>query len=350
MEYDYQRGRFSTWVWAFTLIGMLVLMLAGGLLVGHQFGHSAEQAQRENLLAQARAMAHTMDPAQIAALSFTAQDLLQPQGQRLRSQLLAYAPYVPHLRWAYLVKARNGTIVFGVDSTPASDPAYTPPGDTYTQAAQELHQVLQGGEAVIVGPYTDEWGSFVSAFVPVRDPRTGHVLAALGLDIDTADWQDQVRQARRIPTLFTPILLFLCLALFVSAFWSHRLPARWRHIATGLCALLGLVFTIALTSLVRQETQDRQRASFSGLGQMQAQWVRQTFHTLRGQLDSMARFFESSAQVDHTEFRNFSQALVDEGLAQGWGWIPAVPAGELAALEQRMRQEGWPDFFCLPDG
>ena len=40
----------------------------------------------------------------------------------------------------------------------------------------------------MVGPYTDEYGTFVSAFTPIREGGDGAVLGVLGVDVDASAW------------------------------------------------------------------------------------------------------------------------------------------------------------------
>ena len=47
-----------------------------------------------------------------------------------------------------------------------------------------------------MGPYTDEYGTFVSAFTPIREGGDGAVLGVLGVDVDASAWAAAAAEER----------------------------------------------------------------------------------------------------------------------------------------------------------
>ncbi len=64
------------------------------------------------------------------------------------------------------------------------------------------------------GPVTDRWGTWVSGFVPVTDTTTGKVIAVIGTDVDSRDWNIQIIKASAPAVIAMLILVFLLLVFF----------------------------------------------------------------------------------------------------------------------------------------
>jgi signal transduction histidine kinase/DNA-binding NarL/FixJ family response regulator len=73
----------------------------------------------------------------------------------------------------------------------------TTPGETYDGNHAAIQRAFSGTAAFDDEPQTDRWGTWVSAFVPMRDPTTGEVDAILGVDFDVAAWTREITHARR---------------------------------------------------------------------------------------------------------------------------------------------------------
>jgi PAS domain S-box-containing protein len=102
-------------------------------------------------------------------------------------------------------KRADGTNILVVDSETDYDKngdfkganeSRTPIGKVYPQALRGLEKAYLGEANFDSEVYDDEWGSWVSAFVPMRDVD-GKVEAVLGVDFDAHSWVAAIAQARR---------------------------------------------------------------------------------------------------------------------------------------------------------
>jgi signal transduction histidine kinase/ActR/RegA family two-component response regulator len=73
----------------------------------------------------------------------------------------------------------------------------TTPGEIYDGNHAAIERAFSGEAAFDDEPQTDRWGTWVSAFVPMRDPATGQVEAILGVDFDASAWTREIAHARR---------------------------------------------------------------------------------------------------------------------------------------------------------
>ncbi len=346
----YQQSRMPAahWSKSWILPTLVALLMTGGFFLTNWRGVAADAEQRENLLSQATAIARMMSIEHVRYLTFTAQDKTNPHFQVLRSQLMAYARAIGH-RSIYTQALRNAAIVFGPESLAEDDPQASPPGTVYKQPTAENLEAFGTKRSFTEGPYTDEYGAFVSAFAPVLDPRTGSVLLLVGMDIDAQKFQAAVERARLLAILFVLSLGAILLAGVALLSLRQRLPQeqkrRLLHVSSFLLAALGMVLTFALAYLVNDFETKSRRTIFSQLAGVQAGIVAETMINIRDyRLDGLVRFIQGNKSVAPDEFRTYVSGLFRDGIVQPWAWIQIVPEGLKSQVEADARRAGLADF------
>lgn len=163
---------------------LLLAAIALGCFAAALAAMRAERlALRADLLRQARMLAQSISPSHVAKLSGDVSDLPAPEYLRIKSRLAAFRNSRPGVRFAYLMGRRtSGDLFFFVDNEPPDSPDYSPPGDPYPEADDEHHAPFRRGSDGVVGPFSDRWGCFVSALVPVFD--SAHAVHGLALPSD----------------------------------------------------------------------------------------------------------------------------------------------------------------------
>ncbi|MDD5067118.1 MAG: PAS domain S-box protein [bacterium] len=199
-------------------------------------GLSNERKERENILYQVKMVAAAVDPADYRSLSQTLADLNNPCYQSIRAQLMQMQRADPRIRWLYLMSLDKKGILFTVDSIVLDDPGHVEPGaDYYHYPPAELLDVFKTGRPVVSEPYTDEYGSFISAFTPIRDDRTQEIIAVAGLDINADIWERNIRLYRLSPVLIGKLFALLVLFFFLyrQRQWedTQQLKFNERHLA-----------------------------------------------------------------------------------------------------------------------
>ncbi|MCX7918182.1 MAG: PAS domain S-box protein, partial [bacterium] len=197
---------------------VLLIILTSGWFLVDRVGKNAESREREHILNQAKIAAAAINPERFANLSGTLADLKNPDYIRLREQLILMNQSNPQLRWLYTMRLQNGKIPFIVDSIPEGEYGHVDSGQAnYEQPPPELYTVFTTGLALTAGPYTDEWGSFVSGFAAIRDLKTQKVIGVLGIDIDAKDWYTMIATRR-----LAPIGVILFISLLITGFFIVR--------------------------------------------------------------------------------------------------------------------------------
>jgi methyl-accepting chemotaxis protein len=106
----------------------------------------------------------------------------------------------------------------------------------YEDAPEELDVVMETGERQLSAPYTDEWGTFISLFVPLFS--AGKVTAIIGLDYDLSFIKNLERQAHiaLLVALVAAIIVSALVALWVSRFFLKPIR-KMSAVGTALAAM-----------------------------------------------------------------------------------------------------------------
>ena len=147
----------------------LLLAALGGFLTWRQMAWE-DRDVREELIRQASTIAEAVDPALIRGLTGTDADLNHPNYLRLKEHLAAVRSATPDCRFLYLLGQRlDGHLFMQVDSEPSGSKEFSPPGQACDGITPDHHRTFASRQANAIGPYTDRWGSWITALVPLRE-------------------------------------------------------------------------------------------------------------------------------------------------------------------------------------
>ena len=179
------------------LLSALMLMVVGAAILGLWLSsrQAAFEGLREYLTELAREAATTIDPV-------LHEQIRRPEQLNDADYTRAVAPLrrlrhaVPTVHYAYTVVRVGDTIHFVLDAadpdvrTPSGHPDQSGVWEVYPQRSEAMWQSLGDGQTQGVATAsteiaTDEWGTFMSGFAPIRDSR-GQQIGAVGLDVDAS--------------------------------------------------------------------------------------------------------------------------------------------------------------------
>jgi two-component system cell cycle sensor histidine kinase/response regulator CckA len=180
-------------------------------------------------------------------LSGDATDIGKPEYRMLKEQLTRIRTANSQFRFVYLMGRRpaqrtasalkpgsaqaDATLFFFVDSESPDSKDYSPPGQMFEGASDEFRHVFRSGIEATEGPSTDQWGTWVSASVPIRNPHDGRLLAVLGMDVDAHTWRGIVISKAVWPAGLTLAGLLLMAGSIALAQSRRRIlvnQAAWR--------------------------------------------------------------------------------------------------------------------------
>ncbi len=196
--------------WIF--LGLLLITFAAGSWLTIFIGSFVDNLKRQELLQLVKLGSAGINEQRIKSLTGTPSDHNNPDWMAIRNRFLAMLKTDSSLRWIYLVSRKDSAVFFFMD-TP--EPGNAVPGEIYDDAPPELYLVFEDQTARTAGPYTDRWGTFISAFHPVIDPETRKTIAVLGFDIQASDWNRMILNQQFAPVLITLLVLLLETLFFV---------------------------------------------------------------------------------------------------------------------------------------
>jgi len=306
----------------------------------------ADRTMRSELLHQAVAVAQTINPSQIATLSFTKADQGNPVYQSLCAQMAAYKSLI-NCSGICSVASRNDTLFFGPESYSPNDPQASPPGTPYVGAQPSDFEIFRDGRAFVRGPAKNEYGEYIYAVAPVIAPDTGSVTMAVAIDMIAARWHAYLRSERLFAGLqVMPLGMILIAGLFLLG-KRKRLPdnmqGRLRHVEACIMAL----FSLTLTALIAWKLQEREHIDqhnvFSQLAANQAYRLASQFNSIRDNtLNDVARLYEASPVVTRNQFENLVSPLLKQNSLFGIAWIEPVRKEDRRTWELRAQAEGYP--------
>jgi len=339
--------------WLFPLLAVMVILILTSLAAVSQQREKGRQ-MREGLLLQTRLVANAITPADFDRLEYTLADESNVVYRRICRQMTAFAQVMGH-RSIYSQVVRNGQIRFGPESLDPADPMASRPGTVYEQPTFSNYLVFWTAQPLTVGPYRDEYGTFVSAFVPVLDRTTRKIRVVIGMDIETPTWEKTLGWARLQPLLFG--FLGLLLVFFSQRALSHAATRKdpgplWnRHAHAFFAFLLGVLLTVYLARAAFTEEEHTQRVTFWQLALSQSTRIQEAFNGIEEkELQSLVRFFESSDLVKRSEFENFTREMNQLPYVLAWSYSPRVPVGRLNAHQAKVHAMGRPHYtvYRLP--
>lgn len=329
------------------LLILSALILSSGLWMAHESGQRTDLRMRRELVRQARSIAATILPHDVRALSFTAEDVNRPEFQRLSSQLSAYAE-ATGLRSLYTMALRNRNLVFGPESLKPGDPYFSPPGTVFQSPTEKDFDIFRTGEAAIQGPENDEYGTFITASVPVLDPITGEVLLVVGLDQEDSVWRREIRKAQWLPFLIMLLPLGILLAGYFVLQIRQRISQVYhkhlRHTEAVVCATIMLLLTLTAALLFDDTEKKSREEAFRAIAQIKAARYTDPLKNVHDHLDALGQFFASSDNINRDEFRSYCKPILDSTPIQTCLWVPEVPPAEAASFAAKVRKEDLPGF------
>ncbi|MFA6242902.1 MAG: PAS domain S-box protein, partial [Candidatus Hydrogenedentales bacterium] len=222
------------------LVAAMAVLLALGWWAGVLRAADMDAKLRDDLLRRSISVAQALNPELVNQCTFTPADKGTPAYDQIREQMIAFGKTM-RTRGIYSMALRDGKIYFGPENYPEGDSMASPPGTLYQQPSPGCLEVFRNRRPITDGPFQDEYGTFVSAYVPILDTHGDEVLAVIGVDILAKDWNASLRAARR-----DPLFISLVLALILM---GGGIAVRWRNQHAGTDTLKLRTWILGPTAL-----------------------------------------------------------------------------------------------------
>ncbi|MFA6358236.1 MAG: ATP-binding protein [Candidatus Omnitrophota bacterium] len=201
--------------WVLTVTSSCVILIVIGWLITELVHITQYKNYQDDFLTKINTAAGPINSRRIEALTGSLLDLKSPDFIRLKEEVEAFDRTNKDISYVYLLRFKDNKIIFLVDSEQPDSPNYSPPGQVYKEASEELKNNFFKREAFIVGPYVDRWGTWISAFAPIFDTQTNEVVALIGMDENYKFWMQEMFYHRLLGILSSFVLFMFFISIFV---------------------------------------------------------------------------------------------------------------------------------------
>ncbi|MFM1873685.1 MAG: Autoinducer 2 sensor kinase/phosphatase LuxQ [Planctomycetota bacterium] len=194
------RGVHSGSPWLDGLLAAVLIWVVVGV-ANHSFRDAATAQFRSQLIEGMRRVGRTasalVDRDSLAQIT-EAEQTNGPLFEKVAGPLRAVLRSAPEIKYVYTARVVGAEVRFGVDCAQPGDhdgdgrDDQAKVGELYEDPPEELLAAWHQDRTVWTEqPYTDEWGTFVSLFEPVRDDSE-RVVAVIGVDVDVATHNERM--------------------------------------------------------------------------------------------------------------------------------------------------------------
>lgn len=190
---------------------VLVVILSSGWQFVDYLGKHRQKLLTEDLLTRITLAAKSVDREKIKYLTATEADIGKSEYEELKKFLMTIKI---KSRFLYLMTLREGKVYFMIDSEPVDSPDYSPAGQMYTEIEPEFVKKLQQNKPFVYGPYTDRWGTWNTAVIPLELTLNGKLPIYFCGDADAAGWLQEIHHER-----FAGIIIVFLFSVLVIYFY-----------------------------------------------------------------------------------------------------------------------------------
>ncbi len=298
-------------VWIAGSAALAITVWVGGVYWARRF---AAERSKQRFISEAEQLAAALRPDLIRNIPFGTTGEVSLVYRRLQNYLRCWTDHLGASLLALIVE-RDGEIRLG----PAAAVDGIPP-------AEYIHLVPSRGKLPDAAGLTVLSPRSVVALAPVRDPRTGEVLAAVAYAIPASLWSEEIRRISRWAHGFGAALVLVLAAGVAVFFWRSRQPhetaLRWRHLETVLTVLVGAVLWLGASQLTLFLAGHEHRRQFERRAAEIAAMLRSAMRDIQTHVESLASFFEGSEAVTEGEFNVFAGPLVRNVPVELLFWAP----------------------------
>jgi len=208
----------SVALWLFPMA--LIVILLGGYYLLNWNAERVQRAVQKNYIYRVQTAALSVNPDDVAALTFTDGDRNTNNYLRLQHQLAAIRDVSEDVRFVYLWAVRGGMLIYPVDSGTGGDRPDARSSFVHRRASVNDEEAYLRNYPYFLGPFQDQIGTLVVANARIPSIETGETLCWLGMDINAENWFSSYANARG--QTIAIVGLFAALVVFFLAYQMLR--------------------------------------------------------------------------------------------------------------------------------
>jgi len=202
------------------------IILISGFFLTQMIGRYMENKEKEYVLYQTQFAAASIDVEKVKTLYWSEEDLNNESYLELKKTLMNLRPSNPDCRFVSLMGLKENGLYVLIDSEPPDSEDYSPPGQFYEEADEMLIDFYKQQNSMVMGPVSDRWGSWISAYVHIYTPPDGENAVAIAVDFDAIYWYASVAKQRLAGIIITLLFSILLFVFFISQQFDEMLRIR----------------------------------------------------------------------------------------------------------------------------
>lgn len=125
------------------------------------------------------------------------------------------------IAYAYTAIEKDGKVWLILDTEPPDGPDDMAVMQPYDDAPADLRTALAEHKARVSAPYTDQWGSFITAYAPFNN-RVGAFSGVVGVDLGLTSYENRLRPMQQATLAIYVAGTVMSLLIGLALWWSYR--------------------------------------------------------------------------------------------------------------------------------
>lgn len=165
-------------------IGMasILFICVLGLAAAATVGYSAHETYKQSNIERTKSIAEALPTSELSKLAGDEVIGTENKYDEIRERLQRIKQSNNDIRTVYITVIRNNQIFYIADSEKLSDGDHSRTGDIYNDPTLGHYQSFQSQRTYFGGPWTDNYGSWMTSAAPIFDQDKGVFLALLSID------------------------------------------------------------------------------------------------------------------------------------------------------------------------
>ena len=196
-------------------IFIVILCVASGLYLHFAWMRNV-QGQRANAMKLAESIGSLFQPEYIETIVRNPQDTAQAAYLFTKHSLTRLVANTDQVTQMFIVGAKNGKLVFVMDSNPISAAQTSSPGTLYPLEREQILQTLEHGVTTSTGKINNKYGNWITILTPIIASHTAEPIAVLGITYHAEPWVVYSVAGTEIDWIMVISILLLSIALQFS--------------------------------------------------------------------------------------------------------------------------------------
>ncbi len=215
-------------VTAAVVSSIIGISIASGALLQRKAENALHHEVRQNLLRLARIAALHVDGDK--HLLWKPEDAFSAEYQKAIAPFYRLMEASKDIYDIYTCVLRDGKVYF-VLGTPDTDPQTGKPdysylNEPYDEATSTMWRALREGVPLVEERfYTDQWGTVLSSYAPIRDSR-GRIVGIVGVDLHVNEYRKRLASIRHYTAVTYALIITLGMLIGVVVYFISRKSAR----------------------------------------------------------------------------------------------------------------------------